>query len=188
MQFYSILPYLNRVPTDLESQDKPGKKSGQLKSGNFFYFSKKSGKVRFKKKNADCHENTMIFIWKLSRLSFHAPSKTSFKMSKIVREICVQVMEVFFRFLVGTLLKVVRNFHRLVLITFLGKKLHSFPHLQNWGIRLGKWLGVNFITTHIRRLTFTIPLLYTQFLSPPSHHVHLQHCDTHVSLKYQFTS
>ncbi len=40
-----------RVPTDLESQGKPGK---NLLSGNFFYFSKKSGNIFL---NAACHEN-----------------------------------------------------------------------------------------------------------------------------------
>ncbi len=43
--------------------------------------------------NADCHENQnfVIFVWKMLRFSFHAPGKTSLKMSKIDREICVQV-------------------------------------------------------------------------------------------------
>ncbi len=51
-------------------------------------------------------KNIVIFIWKMLRLLFHAPGKTSLKMSKIIREICVQVREknqgTFFIFLVGT--------------------------------------------------------------------------------------
>ncbi len=34
---------IDRVPTNLESQGKPGEKNGQGKSGNFFYFSKNLG-------------------------------------------------------------------------------------------------------------------------------------------------
>ncbi len=47
----------------------------------------------------------------MSRLSFHAPDKTSHKMLKMVSEICVQIrgeggnVGTFFRFLVGTLIK-----------------------------------------------------------------------------------
>ncbi len=40
-------------------------------------------------------KKVVIFIWKMSRLSFHAAGKTSHKMSKIAREICVQVRELF---------------------------------------------------------------------------------------------
>ncbi len=52
----------------------------------------------------------MIFIWKVSQLSFRAPGKTSCKMLKTLKEICVQVKEkvkeLFFRSLVETLFSV----------------------------------------------------------------------------------
>ncbi len=48
----------------------------------------------------------VMFIWKMLPVSFHAPGKTSDKLLKTVRAICVQVREKlgnFFRCMVGTL-------------------------------------------------------------------------------------
>ncbi len=85
---------IKRVPTDLESQGKPGKIKWSGKVREFFLFLlKKSGNVFFYADYREIKTNVVIFIGKVARLSFHAPAKTSHKIPKIVREICVQVGE-----------------------------------------------------------------------------------------------
>ncbi len=86
---------------------KTWKKSGQESQETFFLFLRKVRDLKKKMLIVMKIKIIMIFIWKMSRLSFHALGKTSLKMSKLVREICVQVREIvrelFFRFLVWTL-------------------------------------------------------------------------------------
>ncbi len=110
--FWTVLvrwyPTLCRVPTDLKSQGKTWKnKTVKESQGTFLFLQKKSEYFKMliimKLKN-------VIFMWKMLWLSFHTPCKTSSKMLKMVRDICVPVREnisekasTSFRFFVGTL-------------------------------------------------------------------------------------
>ncbi len=102
----------DRVPTDLETQGKPGKIKWSRKSGNFFCFSKKSGKVRKPFLNATYHEikKCCDFHLKYARLSFQTPVKLLAKYQKWSGKFVSRsgkrlrkTRELFFRFWVGTL-------------------------------------------------------------------------------------
>ncbi len=112
---------LFRVPTDMESQEKPTQ-------GTFFYFSKTSGNIFL---NAHYHEIKKYH-------DFHH------EMSKIIKEIYVQVREkvreiqgtLFKRFLVGTLFFITLMLHNL-------KSNDRYLLFHNWesGIYLTLLMG-----------------------------------------------